>query len=84
MPRIKLAHWYGDKAPGDEIDVDDVQLKALRRDGMVAEVVGESGDALQPGSTEATNATAEPEPVLTKEQWQDAGGETPPQGRKRR
>lgn len=37
--RIKLASWYGDKAPGEEIDVDDVTLKALRRDGLVAEVV---------------------------------------------
>jgi hypothetical protein len=37
--RIKLASWYGDHAPGEEIDVDDVALKALRRDGLVAEVV---------------------------------------------
>ncbi|MFI6491214.1 hypothetical protein [Streptomyces sp. NPDC050564] len=39
MPRIKLANWYGDKAPGEELDVDDVTLKALSRDGLVAEVV---------------------------------------------
>lgn len=39
MPRIKLANWYGDHKPGDEIDVDDVQLKALRRDGLVAETL---------------------------------------------
>jgi hypothetical protein len=37
--RIKLASWYGDKAPGEEIDVDEVRLKALHRDGLVAEVV---------------------------------------------
>lgn len=37
--RIKLASWYGDHAPGEELDVDDVTLKALRRDGLVAEVV---------------------------------------------
>lgn len=37
--RIKLASWYGDKAPGEEIDVDEVALKALHRDGLVAEVV---------------------------------------------
>ncbi|MFD7996835.1 hypothetical protein [Streptomyces mexicanus] len=35
--RIKLAHWYGDKAPGDTIDVDEATAKALRRDGLVAE-----------------------------------------------
>lgn len=36
MPQITLAHWYGDKAPGETIDVDEVTAKALRRDGLVA------------------------------------------------
>ncbi|GAA0637240.1 hypothetical protein GCM10009535_11960 [Streptomyces thermocarboxydovorans] len=39
MPRIKLSSWYGDHKPGDEIDVDEVLLKALRKDGVVAAVV---------------------------------------------
>ena len=37
--RIKLASWSGDHAPGEEIDVDEVTAKALRRDGLVAEAV---------------------------------------------
>lgn len=41
MPRIKLAHWHGPHAPGDEIDVDDAALKSLVRDGRVATVVVE-------------------------------------------
>ncbi|MFF1709318.1 hypothetical protein [Streptomyces sp. NPDC058268] len=39
MPRIKLAHWHDGHAPGDEIDVNDTELKELRRDGRVASVV---------------------------------------------
>jgi len=39
MPRIKLAHWHGDRKPGDEVDVSDEEFAALRRDGRVAEVV---------------------------------------------
>jgi hypothetical protein len=40
MMRIKLAAWYGDKAPGDVIDGDEATVKALRRDGLVAEILG--------------------------------------------
>ncbi|MFG3660239.1 hypothetical protein [Streptomyces sp. NPDC047706] len=65
MPRIKLATWYGDKAPGEELDVDDVTLKALRRDGLVAEVTGyEDGGRLEPGTSEVTNTTDQPEQVV--------------------
>lgn len=68
MARIKLASWYGDKAPGEEMDVDDVMLKALRRDGLVAEVVvdesaHDNGGALEPGAVEAVNDTGQPEAV---------------------
>ena len=68
MPRIKLASWYGDKAPGEEMDVDDVRLKALRRDGLVAEVVVDAaaydnGGVLEPGTVEAVNETGQPEVV---------------------
>lgn len=70
MPRIKLAGWHGNKPPGTELDVDDVQLKALRRDGRVSEVV------------EAETAK---EPVVTGEQRQHVEGDTePPAGRKKR
>lgn len=59
MPRIKLANWHGDHAPGDEIDVDDVELKALARDGRVAEVVEPmAADAPKP-EPEAVTAAAE-------------------------
>ncbi|GAB2718105.1 hypothetical protein [Streptomyces bullii] len=67
MPRIKLANWYGDKAPGEEIDVGDVLLKALRRDGRVAEVVDaptqEQADepAPEPVSAPAQEPAAQPE-----------------------
>jgi hypothetical protein len=64
MPRIKLSSWYGDHAPGDEIDVDEAQLKALTRDGRVAEAVGfGNGGALEPGPSVAVNETGEPEAV---------------------
>lgn len=57
MPRIKLANWYGDKAPGEELDVDAVTLKALRRDGLVAEVVE------APQETPAPEPEPEPTPA---------------------
>lgn len=62
MPRIKLASWYGDKAPGAEVDVDEVTAKALRRDGLVAEVVVQSEAAPPPEQTEAPDGEpAEPQ-----------------------
>lgn len=79
MPRIKLASWYGDKAPGEEMDVDDVRLKALRRDGLVAEVIDESahdnGGAPEPGAADAVNETGQPEVVESA---------PPPEGRRKR
>lgn len=48
MPRIKLAHWHGSHQPGDEIDVTDSELAALRRDGRVAEVLGDSSASPEP------------------------------------
>jgi hypothetical protein len=64
MPRIKLANWYGDRAPGDELDVDAVTLKALRRDGLVAEGLGyDDGGILEPGTSVAVNGSTEREPV---------------------
>jgi hypothetical protein len=64
MPRIKLANWHGDRAPGEEIEVDAANLKGLQRDGMVAEVLGyDNGGVLEPGATVATNDTGEPEAV---------------------
>lgn len=50
MTRIKLAHWYGDRAPGDELDVDAATLKEMRRDGRVAEVVAATQE--QPAGTQ--------------------------------
>lgn len=80
MPRIRLSNWYGDKAPGDEIDVDDATLKGLRRDGRVAEVVETSsydnGGVLEPGPSVATNEAGQPEAVESSA--------PSPEGRKRR
>lgn len=65
MPRIKLAHWVGDHKPGDEIDVSDVELAALRRDGRVAEVV-EAPVRKPVVVADATTETepAQPEPAV--------------------
>ncbi|MET7429638.1 hypothetical protein ABZT16_11650 [Streptomyces flaveolus] len=64
MPRVKLANWYGDHKPGDEIDVDDVMLKALHRDGLIAKVV--EAPAEQPEQTPAPQqeGPAQPQPAV--------------------
>lgn len=67
MPRIKLASWYGDKAPGEEIDVDEVTAKALRRDGLVAEVVVQPEAAPSSEQPEAAvEEPAEPQPASSR------------------
>lgn len=76
MPRIKLANWYGDHKPGDEIDVDDVLLKALHRDGLVAETLEAPAE---PAPTPQQERPAQPEPAV--EQRAEPAAET---GRKRR
>ncbi|MEX3101255.1 MULTISPECIES: hypothetical protein [unclassified Streptomyces] len=55
--RIKLASWYGDKAPGDVIDVDGTTAKALARDGLVAEVV-EDAPPFPPAEVEEPETAA--------------------------
>jgi hypothetical protein len=77
MPEVTLAHWYGDKAPGETIDVDDVQLKALRRDGLVAEPKHET---LQEDQAPAPVAEepAQPQPAA------DGGSEAGQAGRRKR
>ncbi|MFB7162330.1 hypothetical protein [Streptomyces sp. NPDC056242] len=57
MPRIELAYWHGTHKPGDVIDVDDVQLRELQRDGRVARV----------GVPEPTDAAPEPTPAAEPE-----------------
>lgn len=75
MPRIKLAAWYGDQAPGDIVEVDDGALKAMRRDGLVADVLApEPVGALPPAPVEEAAADSGPEPVASE----------PQPGRKRR
>lgn len=65
MPRIRLSFWHGDHQPGDVIDVDDEQFRALRRDGRVAEVLPEfaEGGVLPPAVSETTNETDTAEQV---------------------
>lgn len=59
--KVTLAHWYGDKKPGDTIDVDEVTAKALRRDGLVAEPDKETaGEEQAPSKT--AEGPAQPEP----------------------
>lgn len=68
MPRIKLAHWHGGHAPGEELNVTDDDLRALERDGRVAEVV----------KTEPAQTAPAPAVEL------DAEAPAPETGRKRR
>jgi hypothetical protein len=56
MPRIQLAYWHGEHAPGDEVNVSDDELAALTRDGRVAEVLQEAA----PAETPAPAAPAAP------------------------
>lgn len=73
MPRIRLAAWYGGAAPGTELDVDDIQVKQLTRDGLVAAVV----DPPAPAAVEPVDqAVDEPAAETTPGQA--------PAGRKRR
>ncbi|MEU0940298.1 hypothetical protein [Embleya sp. NPDC005971] len=57
MTRIRLAHWHDGHAPGDEIDVEPDQVRALQRDGRVAEVLD---DYDQGGPLPPVNDTDEP------------------------
>ncbi|MFI9244146.1 hypothetical protein ACIGXF_16510 [Streptomyces sp. NPDC053086] len=60
--RITLANWYGDKAPGESIDVDEATAKALRRDGLVAKPAEETPQEEQaPAQTAKDPAQPEPE-----------------------
>lgn len=80
MPRIKLANWYGDKAPGEELDVDEVTAKALRRDGLVAEPARETPQEEQAPAPTAEDP-AQPQPEQAAESTPEAAEQT---GRKRR
>lgn len=64
MPRIRLAFWHDGHAPGEEIDVADDDLPALRRDGRVAQVLDteEPTPAQQPPVQSETAAAPEPSP----------------------
>ncbi|MEG8275775.1 hypothetical protein [Streptomyces sp. AHA2] len=77
MPQITLAHWYGDKAPGETIDVDEVTAKALRRDGLVAQPKRETPQEKQ-APTPVTEEPAQPQPAV------EAGAEAEQPGRRKR
>ncbi|MDT6983759.1 hypothetical protein ACFSUJ_12295 [Streptomyces lusitanus] len=69
MTTIVLAHWYDGRPPGSELDVDDDQLRRLRRDGRVAAVV-EQPPAEPPAAAAAPleePAAEEPEAVSLEE-----------------
>lgn len=73
MPRIRLAAWYGGAAPGTELDVDDVQLKEMTRDGLVAALVEAPAPAVGPTADQAVDEPAAETPA-----------DEAPAGRKRR
>lgn len=77
MPQIKLANWYGDKAPGETIDVDEVTAKALRRDGLVAQPERETPQEQQAPAPVAEEP-AQPQPAV------EAGAEAEQSGRRKR
>ncbi|MFK4868984.1 hypothetical protein ACI3K4_27600 [Streptomyces sp. CSMPJR101] len=77
MPQIKLANWYGDKAPGETIDVDEVTAKALRRDGLVAQPEQETPQEKQAPAPVAEEP-AQPQPAV------EAGAEAEQSGRRKR
>ncbi|GHH58116.1 hypothetical protein [Streptomyces candidus] len=78
MPRIQLAYWHGDHAPGDEVNVSDDELAALTRDGRVAEVLQEPAPAETPAP--AASAASAPPVEPSQEQPETAVDA----GRKRR
>lgn len=41
MVKVKLAFWYKDKKPGDVVEVSEDEAAQLKRDGRVAEVLGD-------------------------------------------
>lgn len=77
MPQITLAHWYGDKAPGESIDVDEVTAKALRRDGLVAQPEPETPQEQQAPAPTAEQP-AQPQPAV------ETGAEAEQTGRRKR
>ncbi len=77
MPQITLAHWYGDKAPGETIDVDEVTAKALRRDGLIAGPEQETPQE-QKAPTPVVEEPAQPQPAA------EASAEAEQQGRRKR
>jgi hypothetical protein len=77
MPEITLAHWYGDKAPGDTVDVDAATAKALRRDGLVAEPGRETPQEEQAPAPVAEEP-AQPQPAA------EGGSEAGQAGRRKR
>lgn len=80
--RITLANWYGDKAPGETLDVDEVTAKALRRDGLVAEPEQETAGEEQ-APTPTVEDPAQPQ-TQQEPQPQEEPQPEPEQGRKRR
>lgn len=58
MPRIRLAFWHGSHQPGDELDVTDDELRELRRDGRVAEVLGAPAQPAPKAPPEPATETA--------------------------
>lgn len=83
MPQITLAHWYGDKAPGETLDVDEVTAKALRRDGLVAEPERETPQEEQAPSPVAEEP-AQPEPTPAADSSPEAADPAGQTGRRKR
>lgn len=81
MPRIRLAFWHDGHAPGEEIDVAEADLPALRRDGRVADVLTAEGPAA------AQQPSAQPETAVSPEsspETEPAKTAAPETGRRRR
>jgi hypothetical protein len=72
MARIRLAHWHDGKAPGDEVDVPDGDLKALVRDGRVAEVL--EGDSQAGPAPQAPADAPQPDAAVETSESSEGGG----------
>jgi hypothetical protein len=72
MARIRLAHWRDGKAPGEVVEVPDEELKALVRDGRVAEVI--EGDPQAGPAPEAAVDAPQPDGQVESGESTEGGG----------
>lgn len=58
--RVRLANWFRGQAPGSVVDVAPDEVPGLRRDGRVAEVLGDES-APSVDASDSTVVTVDPQ-----------------------